>query len=201
MSLALNSNERYVKGTSALLEFVEKFFVKSAFGRYMSELAAVINEKLSDFAEGVINLFRRRKPRLKLKKTRKRDVIHNEEMNFSEHTRKKFAAKEKVTSIDEIAVGGEKISVKSVQIDSDDVQKPPLVDWSDVTTVDEKKFLDGLKLGIGLAFLSMALNGLTDDLLFNIPSSMLMWQLGALGAAIHLQGGSTFEKDDFAGDD
>lgn len=203
MALALNSNERYVKGTAALLEFVEEFFVKSAFGRYIAELGAVVNEKLSEFANGLLNLFGRRKPRLKLKKPRKRndDVIHNEEMNFSEHTRKKFAATEKVTSIDEIAVGGEKISVKSVKIESDAQQKPPSVDWHDVTQIDDKNFLNGLKLGIGLAFLSMALHGLTDDLLFNIPSSMLMWQLGALGAVIHLQGGSTFEKDDFAGDD
>ena len=186
MSLALHSNERYVKGTSALMEFVETFFVKSAFGRYIAELAAVIDEKLSEFADGILNLFGRRKPRLKLKKSRRRDVIHNDEMNFSEHTRKKFAATEKVTSIDEIAVGGEKISVKSVQIESDAAQKPPLVDWHDATQIDDKNFLDGLQLGIGLAFLSMALHGLTDDLLFNIPSSMLMWQLGALGAAIKI---------------
>ena len=53
-----------------------------------------------------------------------------------------------------------------------------------MTKLDDRKFIDGIKLGIGLAFLSMALNGLTDDLLFNIPSAMLMWQLGALGAAI-----------------
>ncbi len=58
--------------------------------------------------------------------------------------------------------------------------------WGDVTKIDDKKFLEGFRLGIGLAFLSMALNGLTDHLLFNIPSAMLMWLLGALGAAINL---------------
>ena len=200
MSLALNSNERYLKGTSALTKFAEELFARSAFLQYISELGNVVNEKLSLFADGILHLFGRKKPPLKIKRTRRSDVIHNEEMNFSEHTRKKFA-KEKVTSIDEIAVGGEKISVKSVQINSDDAKETPLVDWNDVTKVDDDKFLDGLKLGIGLAFLSMALNGLTDDLLFNIPSSMLMWQLGALGAAIHLQGGSAVEKNNFAGDD
>lgn len=46
------------------------------------------------------------------------------------------------------------------------------------------KIAEGLRLGIGLAFLSMALNGMSDDLLFNIPSSILMWQLGALSAAV-----------------
>ena len=200
MSLALNSNERYLKGTSALTKFAEELFARSAFLKYISELGNVVNEKLSLFADEILHLFGRKKPPLKIKRTRRSDVIHNEEMNFSEHTRKKFA-KEKVTSIDEIAVGGEKISVKSVQINSDDAKGTPLVDWDDVAKVDDDKFLGGLKLGIGLAFLSMALPGLTDNLLFNLPSSMLMWQLGALGAAIHLQGGSAVEKNNFAGDD
>ena len=202
MALALGSNERYVKGTSALTNFAEEIFVNSSFLQYISELAAVVNEKLSEFANGILNLFGKKNPPLKIKKSQRRsgNVIHNEELNFSEHTRKKFADEGKVTSVEEIAIGGEKISVKSVQIKSDDTETP-LIDWGDVTKIDDNKFLDGLKLGIGLAFLSMALNGLTDDLLFNIPSSMLMWQLGALGAAIHLQGGSAFEKNNFTGDD
>lgn len=201
MSLALNSNERYVKGTSALTGFAEKIFANSSFLQYLSELANVVNEKLSDFASGILNIFGRKQPPLKLKKIRRNsNVIHNEELNFSEHTRKKFAEAE-VTKVEKIPVGGEKISVKSVQISTDDDEKTPLVDWEDVTKIDDQKFLEGLKLGIGLAFLSMALNGLTDHLLFNVPSSMLMWQLGALGAAIHLQGGSALEKNNFAGDD
>ena len=44
----------------------------------------------------------------------------------------------------------------------------------------------GMKLGIGLAFLSIAINGMSDDLLFNLSSSILMWMLGALSAAINL---------------
>ena len=51
----------------------------------------------------------------------------------------------------------------------------------------DKKVIAAMKLGIGLAFLSMALNGMTDDLLFNIPSSILMWMLGALSAAINIE--------------
>ena len=47
------------------------------------------------------------------------------------------------------------------------------------------KFIDGLSLGLGLAFCSVALNGLTDHLLFNIPSSMLLWMLAAMTAAVH----------------
>ncbi len=44
----------------------------------------------------------------------------------------------------------------------------------------ESRFLNGLLLGCGLALLSIALNGITDYVLFNIESSMLFWLLGAL---------------------
>ena len=49
---------------------------------------------------------------------------------------------------------------------------------------ESSELLAGLMLGIGLAILSIALNGLTDDVLFNIPSSMLLWLLCALAAAV-----------------
>ena len=45
-------------------------------------------------------------------------------------------------------------------------------------------FFRGFMLGIGLAIISVALNGITDDVLFNIPSSMLLWMLCALAACI-----------------
>lgn len=35
----------------------------------------------------------------------------------------------------------------------------------------------GIRLGLGLALISVALNGVTDDVLFNIPSSMLLWMM------------------------
>jgi putative inorganic carbon (hco3(-)) transporter len=44
----------------------------------------------------------------------------------------------------------------------------------------EESLLNGLMLGIGLAVLSIALNGLTDYVLFNIESSMLFWLLAAI---------------------
>ena len=55
---------------------------------------------------------------------------------------------------------------------------------SEVKAINKNQIAEGIKFGIGLAFISMALNGFTDDLLFNIPTSMLMWILVALGAAI-----------------
>ena len=61
-----------------------------------------------------------------------------------------------------------------------------IFDWNEVAEISNRQITDGVKFGIGLAFLSMTLNGLTDNLLFNIPTSMLMWLLGALGGAISL---------------
>ena len=48
-----------------------------------------------------------------------------------------------------------------------------------------RRFVEGLSTGLGLAFFSVALNGITDHLLFNIPSSMLLWMLAAMTAALH----------------
>ena len=57
--------------------------------------------------------------------------------------------------------------------------------WRDALSWNYEQVADGLTLGIGLAFVSVALNGLTDDVLFNIPSSMLLWFLAALVAVIN----------------
>lgn len=42
------------------------------------------------------------------------------------------------------------------------------------------RLMEGLLLGLGLALISVALNGVTDDVLFNIPSSMLLWLMCGL---------------------
>lgn len=49
---------------------------------------------------------------------------------------------------------------------------------------DSHVLCEGACFGIGLAFISVILNGLTDDLLFNIPTSMLLWFLAALAVCI-----------------
>ncbi|MBR1805684.1 MAG: O-antigen ligase family protein [Selenomonadaceae bacterium] len=227
MSLALGANERYAKirdgvenladrQASNFSQRAQNVLDSSGFLRAVTEIKDALNARLSAFADAVTKLLpfgKKPLPTLKVKKPRKsyREVVHHEDLNFSEHTRKKFAdgdktsadgdggddsafvdGDEKVSAIEKISVGGEKISVKRVRFrkssatDSDvDTDKKPFIDWNGVTKLDDEKFLDGFKLGIGLAFLSMALNGLTDDLLFNIPSAILMWQLGALGAAIN----------------
>lgn len=48
----------------------------------------------------------------------------------------------------------------------------------------ESRGLEGIRLGIGLALISVALNGITDDVLFNIPSSMLLWMMCGVATVI-----------------
>ena len=213
MAMTLGLKERFAKlrgGVFSLDKREEELTTKSNFLQTVAELGAVINNKFALFAEGVMNLLPfGKKPALKIKRPRKsyREVIHHGDMKWSDRANKKFADEdkasdgdynadgddEKVTSIEKMTVGGEKISVKRVRlvkfpgaVDTDESETKSLIDLTALSTLDDRKFIEGFKLGLGLAFLSMALNGLTDDLLFNIPSSMLMWQLGALAAAIHL---------------
>ena len=188
MFISLGASERGVENW--LSTHIGKIISSSSF---LQELSTLIDEKLSDFSNKFLDLFGRKKTS-KIKKIRRADVLHHEDMNWSEHTRQKFSDEENIAAVENISVGGENISAKIIKLnDEPDESAKPKIEWNDVTKIDDKKFLDGFKLGIGLAFLSMALNGFTDDLLFNIPSSMLMWILGALGAAIH-----SMSEEDFS---
>lgn len=175
MFTALGAGEIF-GGEGNFFDRLQKIFAKSSFMKFPAELAATVNETLADFANSVVNLFSRKKSSRKVKKNSgaQLELVHHDEMKW--HRRKKFSADDESDDGDEIDDGDD-------ADDGDDKKNPP-ANFGDVLKIDDRKFLDGFKLGIGLAFLSMALNGFTDDLLFNIPSSMLMWQLGALGAAI-----------------
>ena len=70
--------------------------------------------------------------------------------------------------------------------ENEEAEEKSMFDWNEVRAINNKQIAEGVKFGIGLAFISMALNGLSDDLLFNIPTSMLMWILTALAAAIEI---------------
>jgi len=67
--------------------------------------------------------------------------------------------------------------------DKFDLQKFAKDVTKDIKEFRDKRFIQGIRFGIGLAFVSMAINGLSDDLLFNMQSSMLMWLLAAVAAA------------------
>ncbi|BAL82746.1 hypothetical protein SELR_10380 [Selenomonas ruminantium subsp. lactilytica TAM6421] len=71
---------------------------------------------------------------------------------------------------------------------SDSVQQPETAPqpslWQDFLHWEDWRLFSGASLGLGLALISVALNGITDDLLFNIPSSMFLWMLMAFIAAL-----------------
>ena len=56
--------------------------------------------------------------------------------------------------------------------------------WREFLTWTDDRLMNGISLGICLAVLSIALNGFTDDLLFNIPSSMFLWMLAGIAGAL-----------------
>ncbi|TYZ22553.1 O-antigen ligase family protein [Selenomonas ruminis] len=74
--------------------------------------------------------------------------------------------------------------------------KPAIPFWKDFAAWLDYRLLAGLSLGVGLALLSVALNGLTDDLLFNIPSSMFLWMLSALAAAAVSAGNEDMSEEE-----
>lgn len=177
MSLNLSKNERYTKiQSTAENTFREKIYMRlaniiitSKFFQTLANTKSMISLRLADICNFILDKIpfmsgtkNNSKP---LKKAP--NVVHHEEMKW----RKK----------------------KSEKNDDDDKMDLQKFASQDLTTeMHEKLFMEntqiaeGLRLGIGLAFLSMALNGMSDDLLFNIQSSVLMWQLGALAAVINL---------------
>lgn len=182
MALALNSNERYNQMKNAAgeiakraneSEFKKKFdaeLVKTvAESKFLQSLAQIKSMFILRMAELIHQIFDKfstpPKTETKTEKKSSPDVVHHEEM--------KFDAKNKKSD------------------DKDDDDKFDAQKFADNVslfesrkTKNDEKFIEGVRLGIGLAFLSMALNGMCDDLLFNIPSSILMWTLGALAASI-----------------
>ena len=64
------------------------------------------------------------------------------------------------------------------------IESPAAPIWQDFCQWADWRLLSGAALGLGLALISVALNGFTDDLLFNIPTSMFLWMLLAFVAAV-----------------
>ena len=121
---------------------------------------------------------------VKISKSEKKsspELVHHEELNWSspplsetKNNNKKSSSKDD----DNDKMDLQRFAAEKIELFPRKIQ---------VLNFPQDKIIEGLKLGIGLAFLSMALNGMSDDLLFNIPSSILMWMLGALSAAIKIE--------------
>ena len=180
MALDLDSNKRYRLFSSALQTFWENF--SSTFARQydkliassslfwrLSNLKRSLQKKFSNLVDKLFAAFKftskdkseTKKSTPKVKSKSGKDVVHHEELNRKSRRKKS-------------------------DDDDFDLQKFSEPAPEEIAELNERNFLEGLRFGIGLAFLSMALNGLSDDLLFNIQSSILMWQLGALSAVINI---------------
>ena len=117
------------------------------------------------------------------KKNSSPELVHHEELKWSAPPLSRVERKNKDTSTDK---DDDKIDLQRFAAEKVELFPRKI----SILRLTETEIVEGLRVGIGLAFLSMALNGMSDDLLFNIPSSILMWMLGALSAAIKLE-----EKD------
>ena len=103
--------------------------------------------------------------------------------------RQKFAAPQPVipvpTPFDYNADAAADVELKkvadSVQVEEEKTETPI---WQDFIEWPDWRLLAGASAGLGLALISIALNGLTDHLLFNIPSSMFLWLMLAFIAAV-----------------
>ena len=148
-----------------------KTFSTSKFLQELAQAKAMLILRMADLSNKILDKFSPQKEQEPKKPAKKSEpeLVHHEELKFSSKKKSKDDKKSDDDNFD-------------VQKFADD----SLFETETERLTSDKKFVEGLKFGIGLAFLSMALNGMSDDLLFNIPSSMLMWLLGALGVAITL---------------
>lgn len=169
-ALNLSSNSHFSKFEKMFNEELFKTFMESKFLQNVAQAKSMLMLRTSDFINEILEKTSKPKKPKKTKKTSEPELVHHEEMKF--HNSKK-SKDDKKSDEDNIDIQKFAENVQLFQPDADKL-------------VEYKNLAAGMKLGIGLAFLSMALNGMTDDLLFNIPSSILMWMLGALGAAINL---------------
>ena len=209
-TLELNTNDRYQKLREETLDatknnfknFIQerlvKTFLTSNFLQILANSKALFITRMADFANQIMDKFSFTSSEAELRKAGKKDedisdedikedieempeknsepeLVHHEDMKWSSPP---LAEKK---SDDDKKDDDDKIDLQKFASD-DEIDLTPPKDLY----FDNKKLAEGLKFGVGLAFLSMALNGVTDDLLFNIPSSMLMWMLAAIGASADL---------------
>ena len=184
MALDLNSNERYSKMKNTAGEIAEraskskfkqkfdeefvKTFVESKFLQRLAQIKSMMILRMSETINQISDKFSKTpetKTKPKTVKKSEPELVHHEEMKWNKKSDKKETDDDKI-----------------------DIQKfaAEIMSFESEETKSDKKLAAGMKLGTGLAFLSMALNGITDNFLFYIPASIFMWMLGALAAAVSL---------------
>jgi hypothetical protein len=152
-----------------------KTFMESKFLQDFAQAKSMLMLRMAELTNKIFDKFSKSNDdKTQTKKPKKRsepELVHHEELKFD--SKKKPKDKKKSDDDDDFDI--QKFAGNVTMFEPDRLDK-----------VANLQLAAGMKLGIGLAFLSMALNGMSYDLLFNVPSSILMWMLGALGAAINL---------------
>ncbi len=212
-ALSSDSDERFEKIKLSFAEVMRQaaekdftprlvnIFMTSKFLQTLAQSKSLLMTRMSDLSDKLMDMISFTPSEEELRKSGKSDedikdedisdeenpeLVHHEELKWSSPP---IAEQKKSDESEDSPDSGEE---KDKEKDKDDEFKTDLQKFADETNFEklsalwDKKTAEGLRFGIGLAFLSMTLNGITDDVLFNIPSAMLMWQLGALSAAINL---------------
>lgn len=191
-ALKLNTSERYLKMKTTAGEiakrakestFKQKFdeefvktFAESKFLQRLAHIKSMFIIRMSELTHQIFDKTEKAKTKSETKKVEKKsepELVHHDELKFDGKTKKSDDEKN-----DE-----DKIDVQKFAADVE-VLEDKITDTEETATPDEK-FVEGVRIGIGLAFLSIALNGLSVDSLFNLPIAIFMWMLGALAAAIN----------------
>ncbi|MBR5913389.1 MAG: O-antigen ligase family protein [Selenomonadaceae bacterium] len=169
MALDLRSNHRYTIITTTAEFFIIKiweFISESNFFRWIIDLKNNFKKSLENLSNKILKKFNSKPEKPSEKEKRDPNLVHHDELKRS--SRKKNSKK------------------NDDDDDKFDLQKFSEQTKKEILVIENKNFVAGIRYGIGLAFLSMAINGLSDNLLFNMQSSILMWQLGALAAACQI---------------
>ena len=167
-------------------KFFEKLatiFVTSNFLQSLANAKSMLMTRLAEICDKIMDKFSFTQSEKDIRESGKKDedfsdveLVHHEEMKW-----KKKDKSDKNSDDDDDKMDLQRFA-----------QKDTLTELHEKIYMKDSEIVAGMKFGIGLAFLSMALNGMSDDLLFNIQSSILMWQLGALSAVIKI-----FEEDNY----
>ncbi len=181
-ALNLDSNEGYNKIKNAAGEiaqrakgatFKQKFneelvktFAESKFLQSLAQIKSMFILRMSELTHQIFDKAEKSQNKIESEKKSEPELVHHDEMKFDAKTKKSDDKKSDDDKMD-IQKFSEVISL-----------------FENKTDTADKKFVEGIRLGIGLAFLSIALNGLSVDSLFNIQISIFMWILGALAASI-----------------
>ncbi len=145
------------------IEKLAQIFIASEFLQKLAQTKSLLMVRMADLSNRIMDWFTPAEKEKPAPKKSEPELVHHEEMKWRKD--KKSADKKS---------DDDKIDIQKFAEDDEEKVSP------------DKNFVEGARLGIGLAFLSIALNGLFENLLFDVPSSILMWQLGALAAAINL---------------